>query len=194
MIRLVRSITTETDKGIVQEDRLKELFVEGLAGDAQAYHDFLKMLAPRLRGYYRKRLVRLPDEVEDLVQEALIAVHNNRHTYLVDQPVTAWIYAIARYKLVDMMRRYAIRDSLHDSIDDDMEFPEIAVEDSTAGRDIAKLLLMLPDKQRLPIRYVKLDGLSVVEAARKTGLSESAVKVGVHRGLKAIAAKLRGIL
>jgi RNA polymerase sigma-70 factor (ECF subfamily) len=192
-MRLVRPITTGTKMVIIQEERLKELFVQGLAGDARAYHDFLKTLTPRLRAYFRKRLIRLPNEVEDLVQEVLLAVHNNRHTYLVDQPVTAWVYAIARYKMVDMMRRHAIRDSLHDSIDNDMEFPEIASEDSTACRDITKLLLMLPDKQRLPIQYVKLEGMSVVEAAQRTGLTESAVKVGVHRGLKVLAAKMRGI-
>ena len=53
------------------------------------------------------------------------------------------------------------------------------------------MLQTLPDKQRLPIEYVKLEGLSVVETARLTGLSESAVKVGVHRGLKALAARIR---
>lgn len=194
MMRLVRPRPDENESAIPQEARLKELFVQGLAGDAQAYHDFLKTLAPRLRAYFRKRLIRMPNDVEDLVQEALLAVHNNRHTYLVDQPVTAWVYAIARYKMVDMMRRHAIRDSLHDSIDNDLEFPELATEDSTACRDITKLLLMLPDKQRLPIQYVKLEGLSVVEAAQRTGLSESSVKVGVHRGLKALAAKMRGNL
>jgi RNA polymerase sigma-70 factor (ECF subfamily) len=57
---------------------------------------------------------------------------------------------------------------------------------------LAKLLQSLPDKQRLPIVHMKLEGLSVIETARRTGLSESAVKVGVHRGLKALAAKLRG--
>jgi len=57
-----------------------------------------------------------------------------------------------------------------------------------ARRDLGVLLQQLPDKQRLPIEYVKIEGLSVAEAAQRTGLSESAVKVGVHRGLKALAA------
>jgi RNA polymerase sigma-70 factor (ECF subfamily) len=39
---------------------------------------------------------------------------------------------------------------------------------------------------------MKLGGMSTAEAARATGMSESAVKVGVHRGLKALAAKMRG--
>jgi RNA polymerase sigma factor (sigma-70 family) len=61
-----------------------------------------------------------------------------------------------------------------------------------ARRDLGKLLEQLPDRQRLPIVHMKLEGLSVAEAARVTGMSESAVKVGVHRGLKALAAMIRG--
>ena len=38
---------------------------------------------------------------------------------------------------------------------------------------------------------MKLEGLSVAETARATGMSEAAVKVGVHRGLKALAALIR---
>ena len=65
-------------------------------------------------------------------------------------------------------------------------------EAADARRDLAKLLERLPDRQRLPIIHMKLQGLSVVEAARATGMSEAAVKVGVHRGLKALAAMIRG--
>jgi len=57
---------------------------------------------------------------------------------------------------------------------------------------LSKLLHELPERQRLPIMHVKLEGLSVTETAKMTGLSESAVKIGVHRGLKALAARIRG--
>ncbi|KAF1050396.1 MAG: ECF RNA polymerase sigma factor SigF [Burkholderia gladioli] len=78
--------------------------------------------------------------------------------------------------------------------DDDHEAMFAAPDDETAQarHDIGKLLEHLPDKQRLPILRVKLQGLSVTETAAITGLSESAVKVGVHRGLKALAARIRG--
>ena len=82
------------------EDRLKSLLVEGLAGDTTAYRTFLKELSAHLRAFLRGRLTRLLDEVEDLVQETLLAVHNQRHTYDVSQLLTAWIHAIARYKLI----------------------------------------------------------------------------------------------
>ena len=61
-----------------------------------------------------------------------------------------------------------------------------------ARKDLGKLLASLPDRQRLPIVHVKLEGLSVVEAAQLTGMSVSAIKIGVHRGLKALAARIRG--
>ena len=175
------------------EDRLKEMLVRGLAGDAPAYHAFLKELSAHLRAFLRGRLSRLPDEVEDLVQETLLAVHNQRHTYDAGQPLTAWIHAIARYKLVDLLRRRAGRDALNDPLDDELEvFAASDTEVADTRRDLTKLLERLPDRQRLPIIHMKLEGRSVVEAARITGMSEAAIKVGVHRGLKALAAMIRG--
>ena len=174
------------------EDRLRDLFVQGLAGDAPTYHAFLKELSAHLRAFLRGRLTRLPDEVEDLVQETLLAVHNQRHTYDAGQPLTAWVHAIARYKLVDLLRRRAGRDALHDPLDDELAiFAGSDIEAGDVRRDVGKLLERLPDRQRLPIVHMKLEGWSVVEAARMTGMTEAAVKVGVHRGLKALAAMIR---
>ncbi len=175
------------------EDRLRDLIVRGLGGDSAAYHSLLQELSAHLRAFFRKRLARLPDDVEDLVQETLLAVHNQRHTYATDQPLTAWVYAIARYKMVDLLRRRAGREAMNDPLDDELAlFASSDREAADARRDVAKLLERLPDRQRLPIQYMKLEGLSVIEAARATGMSESAVKVGVHRGLKALAAIIRG--
>lgn len=175
------------------EERLRDLLVRGLAGDAPAYHAFLKDLSAHLRAFLRKRLVRLPDEVEDLVQESMLAVHNQRHTYDPGQPLTAWVHAIAKYKLVDLLRRRASRDLLTDPLDDELDVLSSADADAAeARRDLGKLLGQLPDRQRLPIVHMKLEGLSVAETARVTGMSESAIKVGVHRGLKALAAMIRG--
>jgi RNA polymerase sigma-70 factor, ECF subfamily len=127
------------------------------------------------------------------VQETLLAVHNQRHTYRTDQPLTAWVHAIARYKLIDLLRARASREALTDPLDDELEL--FAASDSDAAeakKDLNQLLAGLPDRHRLPIVHVKLEGLSVVEAAQLTGMSESAIKIGVHRGLKALAAKIRG--
>ena len=175
------------------EDRLREWLLPGLRGDAAAYHRFLKDLSAYLRAYFRKRLYQRPDEVEDLVQETLLAVHNQRHTYRPDQPLTAWLHAIARYKLIDLLRAHSAREALTDPLDDELEvFAASDADAADARKDLGQLLATLPDRQRLPIVHVKLEGLSVVEAARITGMSESAIKVGVHRGLKALAARIKG--
>ena len=175
------------------EDRLRDLLLRGLSGDNAAYHAFLKELSSHLRGFFRRRLVQLPDEVEDLVQETLLAVHNHRDTYDPAQPLTAWIHAIARYKLVDMVRRRTGREALNEPLDDQSDVLATSDEEArNTKRDITQLLGQLSEGQRLAIQYVKLEGLSVVEAARLTGMSESAVKVNVHRGLKALAAKMKG--
>jgi RNA polymerase sigma-70 factor (ECF subfamily) len=184
--------TPAADAADAREARLHALVLAAQRGDEAAYRDFLTEVGALARGFLRRRLSRLPDDVEDLVQETLLAVHNQRHTYDPAQPDTAWLPAIARYKLVDLLRRRARSDALNESIDDVDEFLLVAeTEEGGAQRDVHKLLETLPDKQRLPITLMKLQGLSVVETAQRTGLSESAVKVGVHRGLKALAARLR---
>ncbi|OYU43328.1 MAG: RNA polymerase subunit sigma, partial [Burkholderiales bacterium PBB4] len=86
------------------EDRLRSLFLQGLAGNASAYQAFLKDMSTHLRAFFKRRLASLPDDIEDLVQETLLALHNQRHTYQSTQPLTAWVHAIARYKLVDLFR------------------------------------------------------------------------------------------
>ena len=183
----------ETGRLHAGEERLRKLLIRGLGGDAPAYHAFLQELSAHLRAFLRKRLARLPDEVEDLLQESLLGVHNQRHTYDTGQPLTAWVHAIAKYKLVDLLRRRTKYDLLTDPLDGEIEFWSFTDNEATdARRDLAELLEQLPDRQHLPIVHMKLEGLSVAETARVTGMSESAVKVGVHRGLKALAAIIRG--
>ena len=175
------------------EDRLRTLMLAASDGDSAAYRALLEALARHLRAFLRRRLIRMPDEVEDLVQETLLAIHNQRHTYDPAQPFTAWVHAIARYKLVDMLRRHGRHALLADPLDD-LDESLVATDDGEAARarrDLAVLLDTLPDRHRLPIVHVKIEGLSVEETARLTGMSASAVKVGVHRGLKALAARLR---
>lgn len=174
------------------EEQLRELLVRGLAGDAHAYRSFLEKLGANLRAFFRRRLSRLPEEVEDLVQETLLAVHNQRHTYDADQPLTAWVHAIARFKLVDLFRRRGRQDALNDPLDDASELlASTDMQADEARRDVRELLGRLPERQRLPILHVKLEGRSVVETSTLTGQSVSAVKVNIHRGLKALAAMIR---
>jgi len=185
--------TTHNDALRSREIHLQALFVAGLNGDERSYQVFLSELSGHVRGFLRTRLQRQPGEVEDLLQEVLLAVHNGRQTYRLDQPLTAWVFAITRYKLMDFFRGRSRHEVFNDSLDDETElFAEPHLEPAQASRDLNKLLKQLPERQRLPIVHVKLEGLSVTQTAQMTGLSESAVKIGVHRGLKALAQMIRG--
>jgi RNA polymerase sigma-70 factor, ECF subfamily len=175
------------------EMRLKGLLHLALDGNAVAYASFLEVFSGYLRGMLRRRLRSYEDDIEDVLQEVLIALHNGLHTYRNQVPVTAWAAAIVRHKVADFLRAQAHREALHDPIDDEMElFATSETESLDARRDIDRLLDQLPERQRAPIEYVRLHGMSVSETARLTGLSESAIKVGVHRGIKALSRLIRG--
>jgi RNA polymerase sigma-70 factor, ECF subfamily len=169
----------------MEEAALHALMVRGLAGDSAAYSALLRRLAEALRTYFRRRLFRQPHEAEDLVQDVLMAIHAKRATFDQAQRLTAWVYAIAQYKLIDYLRR-ARRRGVAVPIDDETQlFTETG--DAAASADVEALLEHLPEKQRQTIRLVKLEELSVREAAAKAGISESDVKVSVHRGMKKLS-------
>lgn len=181
-----RAVSSEYVQGqkVETEARLKALMLEALTGDEAAYRALLHALAPHLRAYYARRLAQAAD-AEDLMQETLIAIHLKRATYDASQPFTAWLYAIARYKLIDHYRRSKLRRTL--PLDEaGALFAESQSEAAEAARDVEQLLAKLPEKRRALIRAAKLEERPVAEIAARSGLSESAVKVGVHRGLKAL--------
>ena len=176
------------------ERELRALMTASLDGDGAAYHALLKRLTGHLRAYYRHRFARIghgPTEAEDLLQEVLIALHTNRHTYDRSQPFTPWIHAIARYKFLDYLRRTksSLKDTPIASAEELTAKSDIAAVES--GLDLQRLMSKISAKAREVIQCVKLEGLSVSEAARRCGMSESAVKVAVHRGLKALALQIR---
>ena len=176
------------------ESTLRALLLLALAGDNSAYTQFLTGSGARLRAYFRRRMFAFPDDVEDLVQETLLAIHNQRHTYRAELPVTVWLHAIARYKLIDSLRARSARAAINLPLDDDVvdAFADEAPAAAESRRDLLELLAGLPDRFRLPIVYVKVEGLSVAEASARSGMSESAIKVAIHRGLKRLAAMARG--
>jgi len=172
------------------EAELKKLMLAGLDGDTAAYRILLDQLSRHLRSYFRSKLARIgrgAAEAEDLVQEVLLAIHTRRHTYDPGEPFTPWLYAIARYKLIDHLRR--TKGSLVNIPLDDVG--ELAEQDThnkvESGHDLQKLMSKLPDKMRRAIQCVKIEGLSIAEAAKRCGMSESAVKVNIHRGMRALA-------
>lgn len=162
------------------EERLRLLMIRGLEGDSHAYRQLLAELGGYLRGYFARRIG--GSEADDLVQETLLAVHLKRHTYDRALPFTPWAYAVARYKLVDHLRRnHSTRVSLEDA--EELLAPE-STEESTVHGDLVTLLERLPARQRALIEDVKLQGLSIEEAARKRGVTAVSARVMLHRSLK----------
>lgn len=175
------------------EAEIRPLWLRAQAGDESAYRQSLEWMARRLRAYFRRRMPTLQGDVEDLVQETLLAVHLQRGTYDPEFAVSAWLTAIARHKLVDLWRRRGRQDDLTDEYEDVDELQLAAnPQEHHARRDLTKLLQELPGLQRQAIELTKIEGLSVSEASERTGASESAIKVQVHRGLKRLAELVKG--
>lgn len=172
------------------EARLKPLMLATLAGDQRAYRALLAELRTHLVRYYARRLSN-PAAADDLVQETLMAIHTRRLTYDPTQPFTAWLHAIARYKLIDHFRRSKLRQTL--PLEDDAAiFAADDAADATARMDVDAVLASLPARPAALIRETRLEGASVAEAASRAGMSETAAKVAIHRGLKALAARFTG--
>lgn len=163
--------------------------LRGLAGDAGAYAELLSRMSIHLRRYFARKLGSSDADVEDLVQDTLLTIHLRRDTWDTTLPLTSWVYAIAHYKLIDQLRRRRVRQAEPIEAAEHLFSSDDA--DASARIDIDRLLSDLPHRQRQVLSDVKLGGLSTAEAARKSGMSESAVKVSVHRSLKALIRRVR---
>lgn len=168
------------------EAQLKALMIAGLDGNGPAHIGLLGAVRPLIVAFLNRRLQGDQSEVEDLVQETLIALHTRRASYDRKRPFAPWLFAIARRKLVDHFRRNR-RHVPVDSVADILRV-ESFEEASNSAFDIDRLLGKLPQKQARAIRSMKLSGRSAVETANEAGISVSDVKVSVHRGLRRLSA------
>mgnify|MGYP001544323521 FL=1 len=179
------------------EETLRRLFLLELQeGDSDAYDQCLQAIAQRLCVFFRKRLRKYSDDIDDLVQDVLLAIHLKRHTYREQEPFTVWVYAIARYKWIDFLRRNNRRKDISIPLDPDFWAQETPADDfhSACGADfdLNALFMELPKNQQAVITHTKIEGLTIVETASRTGMSISSVKVNIHRGLKTLAEKMGG--
>lgn len=164
------------------------LMAAAQTGQGGAYRRLLGEVRPWLARYYARRLP--PGIVDDAVQEAMIAIHTKRATYDPARPFGPWLAAIARYKWIDRLRamKRAAADELPETLSTGDH--EAAVTSATV---LQSLLATLKGPQATAIRLVKLDGLSIAEAAAATGQSPSLVKVNIHRGLARLSAHLAAV-
>lgn len=169
---------------IADEPTFARLMAATQKGDKRAYTVLLTETQIWLTRYFRRRVA--PAQLDDLVQEVLLALHRKRATWDPDRAFLPWLAAIARYRWVDHLRKVyrteneALED--HDAAED-------SEEDAVLARmSLERLFVNLSDKQTEAIELVKIEGLSIREASDRTGQSESAVKVNIHRGLKKLSA------
>lgn len=163
------------------------------AGDSAAYDRCLREMAQALRPLVRRGMYRTganPAETEDVVQDILIAVHTKRHTWDETRPIGPWIAGIARYKIIDTLRRRGSR--IEVPIEDFAEIIPAEAEPETASdRDVTRSLETLPEGQRNVVRSIAIDSMSIADTAQKLSMSEGAVRVALHRGLGALAKRHR---
>jgi RNA polymerase sigma factor (sigma-70 family) len=158
------------------------LMAAAQAGNGGAYRRLLEQTRDWLQRYYARRLP--SSMVEDATQDALIAVHDKRHTYNPSLPFGPWLAAIARYKWIDRLR--ALKSPPTETLSDD--FPSMDhAEAVTSAAVLDQLLGTLKPAQSEVIRLVKIHGLSIQETSVRTGQSASLVKVNIHRGLSLLA-------
>jgi RNA polymerase sigma-70 factor (ECF subfamily) len=162
------------------------------AGDEAAYARLLASLAPILRGLARRSLARtrLESDLEDVVQETLLAIHLKRHTWDETRPFGPWARAIIHHKLVDAARRRGFRVEVPvDNFTDVLAAPMPDPERSVGG--LERYLDELPARQRDVVQALTLDGATVRDTALRLRTSEGNVRVALHRGLAALAARIR---
>ena len=169
------------------DHELAALLRAAIAGDEAAYARFLGMVAKLVRVFVRRKLGAAGVENEDIVQETLLAIHSKRHTWRQDAPVTPWVRAIARYKVIDSFRRRGRR--IEVDIDDFAETLAADEQETASAHEIERALEELSPGQRQVVRSISVEGHSISETATALGMKETAVRVAYHRGLSAIAAR-----
>ena len=176
-----------------REDEWTDLMRSAISGDDAAYYRLLKAVTPVLRAAARRGLTRAGqpvDQSEDIVQEILLAVHLKRHTWDASAPFAPWLFAIARNKLIDALRRRGRR--VFVNIDDFAEMlPGEAPAETASASEVAVHLQSLPARQREVLQSIAVDSASIKDTAAKFSMTEGAVRVALHRGLTSLTAKLR---
>ena len=159
------------------------------AGDREAYRSLLDDLAPDVRTYLRRRLAN-SQEVDDVYQEVVLAIHVSRHTYEPARPVEPWVFAIAAHVLARQVRR-SRRRVTREVLVDDVPAPSVRTGGPSAA-EVWQALDRLPWQQREALELLQLPGLSIDMAAVRAGTTVGALRVRAHRAHKTLRAILFG--
>lgn len=160
-------------------------------GDEKAYRQLLSEVIPTLQKFATSKLRGLSSEIDDVVQEAVVAIHSARQTYHPSRSFTSWMSAITRHKIIDCYRRNGVRQMV--DIENVAE-SELRSEDSFEvdnSEELLEALKKLPEQHRRAVELTKLEGLSTQEAAQKLGVSPGALRVRIHRAYEMLREDLR---
>jgi len=189
---MVGWVSAEGARAIMRklESFCSDLMRRANRGDAVAYRQLLQELASLLRrsaGRHGSKCT--PEDIEDAVQETLLALHLKRHTWDERRPLLPWIRAILQNKVTDALRRRGGR--VHLSIDDIVEtLADVPIE--VASRvDTEVVLASLKGRQRDVVVSISIEGGSARQVAVRLGMTEVAVRVYLHRALNAMARTFR---
>ena len=184
-LQVIEGSAPKTARPATDLSRLSPLMAAAQNGDKKAYNEVLKACDAWLRIFLARRVA--PESIEDIAQEALMALHKKRHTYYPDIPFAPWFLEIARYKWLDRLRQH-------------YKVNEVELEDQAQVRShespvmsqilLERLLSHIPENQAEAIRLAKIEGYPLDEIAEITGQSLSSVKVRIHRGMKRMMKKL----
>ena len=182
--------------------RWSRLMLLAQDGDGASYQRLLTEVAPYVRAMARRYLAHSPmHELEDAVQEVLLAVHGIRHTYERGRPFKPWLATIASRRLVDLYRRHSHR-RRHEqaALEDEIEFaasleaeagdPQALAERESGARRVRAAIGELPPRQREALELLRLRELSLREASAASRQPEGSLKVAAHRALKSLRALL----
>jgi RNA polymerase sigma-70 factor, ECF subfamily len=171
-----------------EDTELASLMVRAQAGDGVAYGQLLARVRRVLEGYVRTKLRDTPG-ADDVLQEVLISLHRARHTYDPARSFAHWLFGICEHRLIDHQRR-AVRARRFVAFSPEA-IAELAGAQHCNSRALARDAILeavaqLPAGQRRAVELLKLDGLSVDEAAKRVGVRTAALKVAAHRGYLAL--------
>jgi len=158
-------------------------------GDALAYRALLDDLRPLMARFLRHR-VRDAEDLADACQDAFLALHRARFTYQSPRPIEPWLFAIARNVAADYARRWRRRRRLESSIDAPTQTPAEPPQRDVAHR-LSTVIRSLPTRQSEALQLLKLQGLSIREAAARVGTTPAALKLRAHRAYVALRAAFR---
>jgi RNA polymerase sigma factor (sigma-70 family) len=178
--------------GEAREMRWSSIMRRSFGSETAEYRQLLTEIAQHLRSMIRSSLARGGHgnlEDEDILQETLIAIHLKRQSWDPAQPLMPWLNAVARHKLIDAFRRRGRRMTVN--IDDFAEAIAAPASDTGDQSDVERLLIQLPERQQRIVRGMSIEGRSAREVAQQLGMQEVAVRVALHRALKALATLYR---